>query len=163
MRVAGLVLGILGAVGIIVAYGEAAPQSGVRDPIAVRIVDDGAAVDIAVDPCSTFKVTEVQIEATAVSSGLLADHQTAIWSYRPGSPTDRVFHTSASSSNVLLAFTTLGRFPSDEVFTALVFYDSASAPKGFTNRNKLGKNFRRTQSAAERRAYTSLAGRICRR
>ena len=86
-----VIAGTLG-LGVLVAYGIAAGEPELHDPVAVLVNNGGTGIDVAMTSCRSFDVTDVQLIAVANANALNPGPEQLVWDFRPTNPKQRVFH-----------------------------------------------------------------------
>jgi hypothetical protein len=155
--------GVACVIGGIIAFGliAAEPQPLHNSPLAILVLDGGARVKVAVGRCPQFEITEVRLVASPVRNGVVSSQETILWRYRPANPHSWEFDTAAVGRAVLQPFVRLNQVDAGEALGAYVFYERATAPRGFTNRTDLAVIFRLNQNASERTAYVRIQKQAC--
>ena len=142
------------------AWGSGEPTH--NDPIAVRVSANGAAIDVAVDPCLLFRTRQVTLSAIPVTNDLVdLNRETVVTAMQVAEPQQHIFRFSPDGSTGNTPFLRLGTLPKDRLFAVHLLYDQASAPRGFTDRRTLSKTFRLHQSTQEVATYDRLSSRTC--
>jgi hypothetical protein len=147
-------------VGGLLAYGLAAGEPVINDPVAVFVENGGTAVDVALTSCRSFEVTDVQIIAVANADALSPGPEEPLWDLHPTDPNERIFHLSASTP-AAAPIQNLGVIPAADTLYAVVHYAQATAPKGFTNRASLSKPVDRATSNSDRQKYGRAISQKC--
>lgn len=145
----------------VLVYGNRAgePRRSDSEPLAVHVVQEGDGVEIVIDQCLDFEVTEVELVAFRVIDGIASDQEAVIWRYRPVSSTQTRFIAPAHNGQTLVPFNSLKSLPTSYIFGVYVYYNQKTAPRKFQDRTALSMSFHRSQSKDEVRRFESLASK----
>src|SRR5665213_1186617 len=151
----------LATVAAVLTLSGCEPQPTLHDPVQVRVLNGGAAVDIAIGHCFKLDVTEVKVVASQVKDAVASDEETIVWDYIPAVPTQTLFQTAGEGGKVVTPFTSLTNFPPSDEFGVYVYYIQSTAPRRFADRRAIDRVFHLVQSASEIQAYSALVGATC--
>jgi hypothetical protein len=154
-------LAVLALVGVFIAARDASSLPTLNDPVRVEVIGGGSALNVAVNPCLGFDVTEVQVVTSVVKSRIASDAETTVWEYRPQAPGQTLFQTTQAGPGVVVPFSSLSTYPASNVFGVYVDYKPQTAPKGFTDRTGLTRSFTVIQSASDIKSYQKLTTTSC--
>lgn len=145
---------------VVYAWGSGTPVHS--QPVAVRVSVDGTVIDVAVDPCLSFRINEVRLSASPVADDVVrSDQEMIVSTARIAHRAQSVFRLTSDGSAGNTPFRPLGTLPGGHVFGVYLSYDRASAPRGFTDRAGLSKAFNLHQSAKELADYDRLSSKTC--
>lgn len=152
-------LRVLAVIAAVMAGGACEPI--LNDPVRVQVVGNGSALNVAVDRCIGLHITEVEVVAVTVHNGIASTDETSVWDYRPTNTAQTVFQTTDHDGLVLVPFTPLAAFPSNDLFATYVHFEPTSAPRRFADRHSFTRRFELAQSAHDLKAYMSLTSKRC--